>query len=94
MQKLFQIHGASAAILSKKTLLYTGKYHNIHFFLLLNFLTDTPANFYIESRKNVRELSSIKTLIESTQNARQTFIFVNQVFLYSIKLNVGNKHIP
>ena len=64
------------------------------FLLLFNFLTDAPANFYIESRKNVRELSSIKTLIESTQNARQTFIFVNQVFLYSIKLNVGNKHIP
>lgn len=37
VQELFQIHGASAAIVSKKTLLHYGKYHNIHFSITIQF---------------------------------------------------------
>ena len=48
VQTLFQIHGASAAFVSMKILLYTGKYHNIHFFFwFFIFLADDPTSFYI-----------------------------------------------
>ena len=50
MQELFQIHGASAAIVSKKTLLHYGKYHNIHFSNYSIFLLDAAASFYIKLR--------------------------------------------
>ena len=39
VQTFVQIHGASAAFVSMKILLYTGKYHNIHFFSDFSFFS-------------------------------------------------------